>query len=233
MVRKIIESAAQHYRAAIAPVLTVPIGLSSLSRRKLLTGMVASSLLLSACITPKLFHDKEYDENVSAFMITEDGKKLVVLGDQYHYIFDLPDKLRPVLMSRYRKSLSSTFFGFRVDGDSVTGAYFLKLPKNASDEDRQAALADGFKEEYSGFTFGGDIAGKRYSATGFERNLPAQSFNKHYSVSIQESLSPAEIGVRVLATPITLTADGALVLGGVLLAPIFLIELKNHPLNFF
>jgi len=58
--------------------------------------MAAVSLLLSGCFTPKLYKDSNYREQVSGLVITEDGKKLVVLGTDYRYIFDLPASLRPV-----------------------------------------------------------------------------------------------------------------------------------------
>jgi hypothetical protein len=31
---------------------------------------------------------RTYDETAPSFLVTEDGSHLVVLGEQYHYIFD-------------------------------------------------------------------------------------------------------------------------------------------------
>ena len=51
----------------------------SITRRRLLAaGVAASSLALSGCFTPKLYKEDGYSEHVSGFMMTEDGKKLVV-----------------------------------------------------------------------------------------------------------------------------------------------------------
>ncbi|PCE32552.1 hypothetical protein [Burkholderia ubonensis] len=203
---------------------------SMMRRRLLAAGMVASSLALSGCFTKDLYEkkDKDYVESVSAFLITEDGKQLVVLGDRYHYIFALPDKLRPVLMSGYRKSLRSSFDRFKVDGSAVTGHYRTVLPPDASAEDRQAAVADGFTEAKNGLAFDGEISGKRYSADGFAQmqKTAAQPFNKPYRVWIHEPLSAFDKGLRLLATPVTVAADGVLVLGGVVLLPFALVAIE-------
>lgn len=201
----------------------------SITRRRLLAaGIAASSVALSGCFTPKLYKDDAYSEEVSGFMITEDGKKLVVLGTRYHYIFDLPAQLRPVLQSGYRKSLRTTFAGFHASGGSVTGHYRIVLPKNASEDDRQAAAADGFAAAPAGLVLEGDIDGKRYSTEGFaaQDKAAAQPFNRPYSVSIKESPSVVGMGLRILATPITVAADGVLVLGGIVLVPFAAIAIQ-------
>lgn len=201
----------------------------SITRRRLLAiGMAAASVPLSGCLTPKLYKDSAYRERVSEFLITEDGKKLVVMGTNYHYIFDLPDSLRPVLLSGYRKSFRSAFTGFHASGSNVTGHYQILLLKDASADDQQAATADGFTAAQAGLVLEGEIAGKRYSAEGFAGNDSAarQTFNERYSVYIEESPSAVGMGMRILATPVTVAADGVLALGGVVLAPFVLIAIQ-------
>ncbi|ONT14175.1 hypothetical protein A8E38_09765 [Burkholderia cenocepacia] len=204
---------------------------TSITRRRLLAaGVAASSLALSGCFTPKLYKNDAYSEHVSAFMMTEDGKKLVVLGTRYHYIFDLPAQLRPVLLSGYRKSVRTTFEGFHASGGSVTGHCRIVLPKDASDDDRRAASADGFASEPAGLVLEGDIDGKRYSTEGFveKDKAAAQPFNRPYSVYIKESPSVVGMGLRILATPITVAADGVLVLGGIVLVPFAAIAIQAN-----
>ncbi|HHT8900837.1 TPA: hypothetical protein ACT5CR_000352 [Burkholderia cenocepacia] len=204
---------------------------TSITRRRLLAaGVAASSLALSGCFTPKLYKNDAYSEHVSAFMMTEDGKKLVVLGTRYHYIFDLPAQLRPVLLSGYRKSVRTTFEGFHASGGSVTVHYRIVLPKDASDDDRRAASADGFASEPAGLVLEGDIDGKRYSTEGFveKDKAAAQPFNRPYSVYIKESPSVVGMGLRILATPITVAADGVLVLGGIVLVPFAAIAIQAN-----
>lgn len=206
----------------------------SITRRRLLAaGMAAACLPLSGCFTPKLYKDSQYHEQVSGFMITEDGKKLVVLGTDYHYIFDLPASLRPVLMSGYRKALHTAFAGFHASGSSVTGHYRIVLPKEASADDQQAATADGFTVAQAGLVLEGDIRGKRYSTDGFAArdkvdDKTAQAFNQRYVVYITESPSAVGMGLRILATPVTVAADGVLVLGGIVLVPIAFVAIQAN-----
>ncbi|WP_321806947.1 hypothetical protein [Burkholderia sp. BCC1993] len=207
---------------------------TSITRRRLLAaGLAAASLPLSGCFTPKLYKDSNYHEQVSGFLITEDGKKLVVLGTDYHYIFDLPASLRPVLLSGYRKSLHTAFIGFHASGSSVTGRYRILLPKEASADDQTAATADGFTAGQTGLVLEGDIGGKRYSTDGFVardkvNDNTAQAFNQRYIVYITESPSALGMGLRILATPVTVAADGVLVLGGIVLVPIAAVAISAN-----
>ncbi|KWF89405.1 hypothetical protein [Burkholderia cepacia] len=204
---------------------------TSITRRRLLAAaMAASTLALSGCFTPKLYENDAYSEYVTSFMITQDGKKLVVLGTNYHYIFDLPAQLRPVLLSGYRKSLRTTFADFHARGGSITGHYRIVLPKDAPDDARQAASADGFTAGTAGLALEGNIEGKRYSTEGFaaKDKGATQPFNERYSVYIRESPSVAGIGLRILATPITVAADGLLVLGGIVLVPFAAIAIEAN-----
>ncbi|KER72701.1 MULTISPECIES: hypothetical protein [Burkholderia] len=211
---------------------------TSITRRRLLAaGVAASSLALSGCFTRALYenHDEPYVEHVSAFMITKDGKKLVVLGERYHYIFDLPDKLRPVLAASYRKSLHTSFISFRADGSDVTGQYDTVLSKDAPDDERQAATADGFRNWRDRLELDGNVVGKRYSTEGFtlKPDGTAQPFNERYTVGIDEAPSAFAKGLRILATPVTVAADGVLVLGGVLLLPVAYFSFKDRPIGGF
>ncbi|WP_322026749.1 hypothetical protein [Burkholderia sp. BCC1977] len=206
----------------------------SITRRRLLAASLAAACLpLSGCFTPKLYKDSDYHEQVSGFMITEDGNRLVVLGADYHYIFDLPASLRPVLLSRYRKALHTAFAGFHASGSSVTGHYRIVLPKEASADDQQAATADGFTAAQAGLVLEGDIVGKRYSTDGFTakgkvNDKTAQAFNERYTVYITESPSAVGMGLRILATPVTVAADGVLVLGGIVLVPIAFVAIQAN-----
>ena len=77
-------------------------------RQFLALSMAAASGLVAGCnggvgpITDKWLADGQYEETLKAFLITQDGKKLVVLGQRYHYIFDLPPALYKVMTSSYR-----------------------------------------------------------------------------------------------------------------------------------
>jgi len=54
-----------------------------------------------------LFEDGRYEETVDRFLVSEDGRKFVVLAKKYHYISDMPEQLGAVLASPCRKSINA------------------------------------------------------------------------------------------------------------------------------
>ena len=100
-------------------------------------------------------------------------------------------------------------------------------------DDQQAATADGFTAAQAGLVLEGDIGGKRYSTEGFadkakDKDNAAQAFNHPYNVYVRESPSVVGMGLRILATPVTVAADGVLVLGGIVLLPIAVIAIEAN-----
>ncbi|MFB3101129.1 MAG: hypothetical protein ACE1ZM_06765, partial [Gammaproteobacteria bacterium] len=55
-----------------------------------------------------------YTEEVSSIFVSEDGKQLVFIGNNYHYVFDVPEQLLLTLKSSFRKSISAHFGKFRI-----------------------------------------------------------------------------------------------------------------------
>ena len=53
-------------------------------------------------------------------LVSEDGKKFVVLGKQYHCIFDMPKHLGAVLASPYRKSINASLYGLVAQGSKFS-----------------------------------------------------------------------------------------------------------------
>jgi hypothetical protein len=189
-------------------------------RREVLKGALSSVALLSVtgCLTKKLYetHETQYDETALSFLLTEDGSKLVVLGKKYHYIFDdFSPSLTHLLASPLRTVVEAELFNFLVRRDNVvTGHYELYLSKQASDEQRRSAIDAGFVEPE--LTLSGHLKGVRYSAKGFPSPPETQRFNRPYVVSITEE-TESKLATKIMLTPITVAADGALILGGVAL----------------
>ena len=57
------------------------------------------------------------------------------------------------------------------------------------------------------------MKGVRYSAKGFPSPPKAQKFNRAYVVTITEE-TESTLATKIMLTPITVAADGALILGG-------------------
>ncbi|WP_175969984.1 5-formyltetrahydrofolate cyclo-ligase [Burkholderia sp. BCC0322] len=193
---------------------------------------VAASGLLAGCsnadlgpITNRMMKDPEYRETLSAFLISADGKSLVVIGKQYHYIFDVPPALAVNLTAPYRPKLYTDFDDFETHGDKITGRYVLQLSRDdapSGSELRERALADGFKDQGYTLTESGTISGKRYQPNDVTPSSIPQAFNHAYDVKVIERPSVLGKGAKLALSPITMAADGALGLLGIALAPIAL-----------
>jgi hypothetical protein len=190
-------------------------------RRDLLKGTTSSLAVLSVtgCFTPLLYKTgaTQYDETALSFLVTEDGSKLVVLGAKYHYIFDdISPSLTHVLGSPLlRAVVVGDLMAFRVTKDNVvTGGYKLKLSEEASDEQRRSAIDAGFPEPE--LILLGNLKGVRYSAEGFPPLPETQKFTGTYTVRITEE-SETSLASKIMLTPLTVAADGAIMLGAAVL----------------
>ena len=192
-----------------------------MDRAEFLKGAACSLALLSVdgCFTPKLYesHDTKYEETALSYLVTEDGSRLVVLGKRYHYIFnDITPSLRHILGSPLRKAVAADLTNFYVKRDNgVTGNYLISLTPQASEEEKQEAIAAGFATP--DLNLSGHLEGMRYSAEGFPPIPPTLEFTRPYVVEIREQESGAWVAGKILLTPIALAADGALILGALLL----------------
>jgi len=200
-------------------------------RRFLALSIGAASGLIAGCnnvgpITDSWLADSNYEETLTAFLITPDGKKLVVIGKRYHYIFDLPQQLHTVMTASYRPKLHTVFDGFVAQGDKISGRYTMMLSKKdapAGSETRERALADGFQDDdFDRFAESGTITGTRYMPSALDGAAIPQAFNAEYLVFVTEKPTPVGKAVKLALSPIAVAADGGLVLVEVALAPIAL-----------
>jgi len=171
-------------------------------------------------MTRSLFENREYKENISSILVTSDGGKLVFVSDEYHYIFQAPQLLTDTFGAPFYRSVQANFDQFYVSrSDTVTGSFDLIVPVSAPDGDRQAASATGFACKRIGdrefCQVKVELKGTRYAANG---TLPVgrnQSLKKSYPVHVSADESA---GAKILLTPLTVAADGAILVGGLALA---------------
>lgn len=124
-----------------------------MKRRNILAASIACSALpLAGCsvfrrkpLTQELFADKQYQEEVSSFMMTADRRKLIVLGKRNHYVLDMPRQFETILTSSFRPKVEAGFSDFKATGDKISGLYSLRLPNPVAVEDERAAAAAGFE----------------------------------------------------------------------------------------
>lgn len=187
----------------------------------------AGLALLAGCVTSRLHEDKQYVEKVESILITSDHKQIVVLGGSHHYIFQAPPELLALVESDLRPALTAEFHRFVVEADnSISGSLDLYLTGHGgSPTALQIARATtlGMTRGRNGsMQLPINLTGTRFAATGaVTERIGAMKLNKSYSVQIVERPSVAALGVRAALTPVTVAADGVLMLAAIPLLPIF------------
>jgi len=189
------------------------------SRRALLIAAPIAMAPLAGCMTSRLLKDepKQYSEEVTSVMISEDATRLVVFTEKHHYVFDANALVVATLRSTFRPSVRAAFGTLRIDSSGELAVPVeLTLPASASDSDKRMAIEKG----YSPTSEGGVRAevllkGTKYTAGTVTPARSAIALNQTYKVKVLEEPSTAEKAGRVLLTPITLAADGVLLIGAV------------------
>lgn len=188
--------------------------------RALLVVAAFLSLGLTGCLTHELREriksDSSYSEEVTSVLVSEDGKKLVFIGNGYHYVFDAPIELSLSLNSSFRKSLFAKFKDFRVDKrNNIKGNLTVTLDESASQKNKEEAIALGYANRSGSSALELSLQGKRYKSGGVATDSVGYKLNYTYRVNVLEERSSLEKTALTAATPISVLADGALVIGGV------------------
>jgi len=156
-------------------------------------------------------------EKVSAFLISSDGKTLVAVGKDDHYIFSLPSKFKRILEDPIRKKLKPEINSvFVSENGKFEAVVTVTLPKEiATKEDIEQAYAAGLRSHYFGPFFGMRIRGTRYSAKNFKYPADLQRLTTPVQFLVTIRRSRETTPDKVLMTPVTLAGDyvSALTLG--------------------
>lgn len=179
--------------------------------------MLLGSALLSGCVGGQSWASKSaganYREQVSSVLVSKDGKTLVVVGKNHHYIFDAPPAIVRTLTSDYQKYVSAAFGEFLVnDSQRIEGRYALHIRDDAPDQAKMSAWTSGFFRDPQGRVRAeGILSGKRYSAGNVKVEANARALNKEYFIDVRAPGSnPAGLAESAPLTPIV--AAGALLL---------------------
>ena len=149
---------------------------------------VIASTLYGCASRPPSFTYNEYSEEVSSVLISEDGTKLVVMTNTYHYIFDAPPIIINALKGNFRHLVNAAFRYFTVDSsNNITGSIQLYL-QGGTELEKKSALNLGFDKFDSGILKGFNINGVRYKSDGF-KPIKKYKLNRTYTIKVLEKLS--------------------------------------------
>ncbi len=208
----------------------------------ILSGAVGITGLLTGCdvgVTRYLFkdvsHSHSYKEEVSSVLISEDRKKIVFIGKNYHYIFDAPPIVVKTLTANFHKNVSALLGNFYVDkAGIVKGELTLSLSINAPEQDKLSALEMGYTKRIipnAGYCceYEVNLTGDCYDSNGIQPTLISQKLNKTYVVNVyvitEQSFS--EKVAKASLTPITVAIDGVLLIGALPLMIPLMIMFSN------
>jgi hypothetical protein len=195
--------------------------MNKLRRKLILVGGIAAIPMSSGCLTTAMMSSKDRDnyiEKVGSVLISADGKTLAVIGKEYHYLFDAPQAIKAVLDPDLGSVVNVHFQTFSVDSaQRITGGYTLNVIKTATAEQKEKAVAAGFKTLPNGnLNFTGTLSGTRYSANGIQAENATQKLRQEYTINVSAEKSAGGKAIstagKLLVTPITLAADGVLIL---------------------
>ena len=202
-------------------------------RRVFLILAALLSLGMAGCVTPALNKmikkDTSYAEEVTSVLISEDEKKMVFIGDRYHYIFNAHDVLSSSLKSSFQKSLYFFFEGFWADkngfwvdkNNDTFGKITITLSESASQDDKEEAIELGYNERSEDPPYLVLLLkGKRYRSGGVATDGVKYKLNYSNVTVVLEPRSSLNKAALTALIPITVLIDGVIV---IVLAPFALL----------
>ena len=188
--------------------------------------LLSSLLLLTSCLTKALWGNKTYDEEIKQFYVGADGRYLVLVAPEYHYIFtDNSGTLREILNLRQQGILNlSPNTALEVDNNNnIRGDVILEGPYDLlPHEDMVRLQLLGYvPDERNNIRIKMNLSGRRYSARYLQTDPAANLHNSyHIKVSYKEDIGFAEGVGKAAITPVAATLDAILFIGKVALYPL-------------
>lgn len=154
-------------------------------------------------------------EKVSHFMMTEDGKTLVVLGNNHHFSFPINDNVADILKWESRKRLTASFYDAEsMDGVNIKIRYRLMAFKDRTPEEVSFLKAHNFSynSNIGYYVLNGDLSGHYYSAS----DVDLSKFDK-FKHEYRLIYKGEKIPVAKHKTSVTETGASLLFLGAALI----------------
>jgi hypothetical protein len=221
-----------HTAEAFSPILAKKTKLNRKqqnSSRDLFFGILLLFILLfnSSCITKFIWSDKSYKEKIGQFYIGADGRYVVLIGTNYHYILsDNSGLLKEIFSLKQQGVLSIDLQKTHLKLDSnndIEGDFVLRGPFTVLPEEDVAKLRFlGFSPDRSDdISIKIKLKGRRYVAKYLGEAVTKLGTN--YVIQIYYSDSGLVKGVgKAAITPIAVLLDGALLIGKIVIYPLTL-----------
>jgi hypothetical protein len=125
---------------------------NTLKKSLVLFGALFLCVMSGACLTMAMYNQKKapLNEEISGFLVTENGQQIVFIGKHSHYIFPLPDDLKQILAWSGHAQLDAKPSNFVISrGNTIKGTYTLTLQNGEvlTLDDQSFLRSHGFREE--------------------------------------------------------------------------------------
>ncbi len=182
-------------------------------------------LFLSSCtVTGFIWGDKSYDERVEQFFVGSDGRYVVLVGTNYHYVFtDNSGTFRDILSLKQTGvlSLDTDKTHLKLDSNNdIEGSFVMHGPFSLlppEDQYRLQALRF-FPDRNDTITIKIKLAGRRYAAKYLNQNLSQMSSIRTIRIHYNDSGIVKNIG-KTAVTPIAVGLDAVLIIGKIAIYP--------------
>lgn len=188
--------------------------------------LCATLILLSSCVTKFLWGYKKYDEKILQAYVGSDGRYVVFVAQEYHYIFtDNSGLLKEVLGLKTQNILTinpeKTYLKLDANND-IKGHIVIEGPFDILAQEDMIKLGTlGVRPNRDdNVSIKINLVGRRYAA----RYLGAQAASNSavYKIPIyyNDDNSFAKSVGRVAVTPVAVTLDAVLLIGKVVIYPL-------------
>lgn len=206
---------------------SLPLSLSTRPARRIFLALACAALglLQAGCASPPEGDPVHGKDRLVSFVAAKDGRKVAIVGENYHYVFDGDPSVAALLRWDGRTKVRPALIGeFRVArNQSFEGQYvLLAFDADLTPEDRSFLIQTGFAKtdvkygERTGaaLRYFGTVYGKRYEAAPLKSADKVDFSRRQYlSYVEQETLSGAFS--KAAPTPLVYADDGSMLLAGV------------------
>jgi len=190
--------------------------------QKTILALILIFLVTSCTLTKIVWQDKSYTDNINRFLIGKDGRYLVLIGKDYHYVLTDNSKIlkefltlekKDALRIDQEKTNLKLNFNNEISGTLVIKGYLFSL----SASDKRKILLLGVKPNYDDYIeIKIKISGKRYLAKYLGVDENSQETIQKLKIYYDNSSLSKNVG-RIAVTPITITIDAVLLIGKIAL----------------
>lgn len=183
-----------------------------------------------ACMTMEMWDKTNYDkrelvEETATYFMSENTRLMVILGEKQHYVLNTPHQLKKIMKTPFAKKIKINFGKVNAFTHNNTATGQMKISinnqnlspaeiKQLEDWNFYTTAKDDVHHAY--YFYRGDY----YDKGNFELPFHLQDQENKTQLKVILQTKKNEVVKKTLLTPVTLVADGVLVVVGI---PLFLI----------